>query len=182
MAVQIDVKSRFTLDILINGLSASQEVQQAAARGLNEHIRLQERNAVNFLGAFTNQGSARVAGVTKSVKAAPGPAMSALVVVNDKAIAAGEHTGRSWSRSAPGATHRDWKGQTLPRTFTVARWGGAIYERTSSTRKPIRKIWGPILANELRKESRPNIGRMRAFAERDVLPRVLRHVGAALMQ
>jgi hypothetical protein len=182
MGVQIEAKTRFSVDFLINGLSNSAAIQQAAARGLNEHIRLQERNAVNFLGAFTNQGSGRVAAVTKSVKAAPGAAMSALVVTKDKAIAAGEHTGRTWSRSAPGATHRDWKGQMLPRTFTVARWGGAIFQRKSSKRFPLQKIWGPILPNELRKESRPNVKRMRDFAERDVLPRVMRHVGAALMR
>jgi len=182
VAVEVEAKTRFSIDFLINGLSNSQAIQQAAARGLNEHIRLQERNAVNFLGAFTNQGTGRVQSVTKSVKAAPGPAMSAMVVVADKAIAAGEHTGRSWSRGSAGATHRDWKGQMLPRTFTVARWSGAIFQRKSKSRFPLQKIWGPILPNELRKESRPNIGRMRAFAERDVLPRVMKHVGAALMK
>lgn len=182
MTIQIEGRITASLDLFINGLANSQAIQAGAALGLNEHIRLQEKNAVNFIAAFTRQPKGIVGGATRSVKAAPGPVMSAKVVTEYPAIPAGQHTGRSWDRSAPGATHGDWKGQMLPRTFTVARWGGAIYERTGSSRKPIRKMWGPVLGNELAKENRPNLGRMEAFMSRDALNRIMKQVGKSLMR
>lgn len=183
MGVKVEARKNFaSVDVFLQGLGSSAQIQRAAADGLNEHLRMQERNAVRFIGVFTNLGQGRVQQVTKSVLASPGPVMVGKIETRDKAIPAGELTGRTWSRSAAGATHKDWRGQTLKGSFTVRRWGGAIFARTSEKRFPLKKLWGPVLPSELARETRPNVGRMRAFAQQDLLPRVMRKVSAAIMR
>lgn len=179
MSVKFSGKATFSSDFFINGLS-QENIRRAAARGLNEHARAQERNTINFLTGYTNQPKGVVQKAAKVIHAGAGGMMSAKVTMTAAAIPAGQYTGRSWSPGSAGASHRDWQGRTLPRTFTVKKWGGAIFQRQGKKRFPLWKIWGPVLPAELLQEDRPNIARMRAYMDRDLLPRVMGHVSRAI--
>lgn len=179
MGMKFEGKVTVSFDALITKLS-SPEMQRGAAIGLNEHIREQEKRAANFIAGYTNQPQGLVKGATSSVKATPGAVMSAKVVVKYPRISAGENTHRSWTRGSAGAVHGDWRGRVSPGSFTIAKWDGAIFKRTTSKRYPLKKIWGPILASELTQEDRPNIGKMRVFMDQDALACILKHVGRAI--
>lgn len=172
----------------ISGIS-DPAMMQAAMIGLRKHMRLQERSAISFLGGFTSQGAGYVAGKTKMwVTGGAGGAVG-VIQVTDKPFGAGIRTGRSWTRGSAGATHRDWKGKLSKRTFIVRRWGGNIFSRlpkdptTRAGRRKerfVKKIWGPVLRNELRKENRPNVPRMRALAERDALNTIMAEIARVM--
>lgn len=154
-------------------------LQRAAAIGLNEHSQHQKKRSTTFISAWTGIGAGRVGSGMRVIPAVPGAVMETSVAISDRGIPAGEHTSRSWNRSMPGATHGDWPGRgkrILAHTFTVRRWGGRIYARTTAARFPLKRIWGPYLPNELTAENRPNLDPARAFAVQDAMPRVLKQI------
>ncbi|KAB0269052.1 hypothetical protein [Microvirga brassicacearum] len=176
--VSVD-KSRVTdLKTLIKRLEGP-EIRSAAARGLNEHVRLQERQAVRLLSAQTKIPAGRVAAVTKSVKASAsgGSSMEASVDVRDASIPLGQFTYRSWSRGDAGASAGDWNGKTYKGSFTIAKYGGAIFARRPGAKKwPVIRLWGPLLPSELRRADMPTLPAAQRLADTDLERRVLRHL------
>ncbi|MCZ8103992.1 MAG: hypothetical protein O9972_39625 [Burkholderiales bacterium] len=181
--------SGFTASARVTGLHTvilklqSGALRAAAARGLNEHIRLQERQAVRLLSAQTRIPQGRVQRVTKAsfASGSGAGALEASVDVNDAAIPLGKETSRSWSRSAGGATAGDWRTHTYKSTFIVPRYGGAIFVRRPGAKKyPIIRVWGPVLPNELRRPSQPTLPAAFRLANTDLEARVLKHLSSAL--
>lgn len=157
------------------------EIRAAAARGLNEHIRLQQRQAVRLMASQTRLSQGRVARVTKAINASPGGTMEAAVEVVDAAIPLGKETSRSWSRSATGATAGDWRSHTYPASFMVRKYGGDIFARKPGSKKwPIIRLWGPVLPNELRRPNQPTYQGAVRLASTDLEARVVRHISSAL--
>lgn len=173
--------NRFTgLSTLVTKLN-SPALQQGAARGLNEHVRLQERQAVRLLSSQTRVPTGHVGSVTRPIMAhGGGGSLEASVQVKDRPLELGEKTSRSWSRGSAGAVASDWKTRTYPGAFTIAKRGGAIYVRTTKKRFPIAKLWGPVLPNELRRRDQPTLPAAERLARSDLEPRVLRHITRAL--
>lgn len=154
---------------------------RAMRQGLNEHVRLQERQAVTMVSGQTKIPTGRVKSISRVMAArGGGGAMQAGVEFKDAAIPLGEHTFRSWSRAMPGASAGDWTTKTYPGTFAVPRWGGRIYKRISKGRFPIQRIWGPVLPNELLRPTQPALPAARRLADTDLERRVLKHVLNAL--
>ncbi|MFC5509282.1 hypothetical protein [Bosea massiliensis] len=153
-------------------------IRAAAARGLNEHIRLQERQAVRLMAAQTKLSPGRVARVTKT-SFAGGGRMEASVDVRDAAIPLGKETHRSWSHSAAGASAGDWRSHTYPSSFIIRRYGGDIFARMPGAKKyPIVRLWGPVLPNELRRRNQPTYQGAVRLANTDLEARVLRHISS----
>ncbi len=177
----IHVKKNFTAIGSLSLNLQSNAMRSAAARGLNEHVRLQERQAVRLMAAQTKFSSGRVARVTKSDLAAPSARMEAAVVVSDHINPLGQETSRSWSRSAGGATAGDWLTKEYKNSFIVARYGGAIFARRPGAKKyPIVRLWGAFLPNELRRPTMPTLPAAIRFADRDFEKTVLKHLMLAL--
>lgn len=59
---------------------------------------------------------------------------------------AARQTGRGTSAAPWG------KRRVFPHTFIVATLGGHVFERRTSARFPIRKLWGPAIPNEMVKD------------------------------
>jgi hypothetical protein len=178
MGVRIEVERKGGFEKLMNLVGDPAQIQRAMSRGLNEHIRAQERQATNIVGAQTGLGAGRVRRVTTAIPSTPGAVMQALVRVNDKAIPAGAETRRSWNRSMAGAVHGDWptytrKGGLMAGTFMAK---GAIYARTSKKRGPLKKIWGPVLPNELLRKDMPAYPAAERLVNADLERRVMRAV------
>ncbi len=152
----------------------SPEMRIAGARGLNEHIRIQEKDSIATVAAQTKIPPGRVKKISSVKLAAPAAMMSAAVEFKDQAIPLGEYTYRHWSRSSPGARAGDWGGKTHKGAFTVERYGGRIFRRTGKQRGPIQGLWGPVLPNELLRRDMPNLKAREAFAASDLEQRVLR--------
>lgn len=155
------------------------ELRSAAARGLNEHIRLQERQAVKLMAAQTKIGAGRVQSVTKPnfASGAGGGSLEASVDVRDASIPLGQETSRSWSRSASGATAGDWRSHVYPHSFIIRRYGGAIFARKPGAKKyPVIRLWGALLPNELRRSNQPTFQGAVRLANTDLETRVLRHL------
>lgn len=155
-------------------------VMKAARRGLMEHVRLQERQAVRLVSAQTRVPASRVQPIS-SVRSSGG-GLQGEVRFEDKPLSLGEHTSRSWSRSARGATAGDWRTYTYPRTFMI---GGSIFVRrkgdptTREGRRKFRalaKMWGPVLPNELLRKTQPAFQAANRLADQDLEKRVLRHI------
>jgi len=171
---EYDKGSRRVLAQLSANLGKTAEIKRGMSRALGEHLRMQERQAVTLLAAQTSLPGSRVGGTTRVRHSSS--SLVGRLQVRDESVPLGELTSRSWSRDAVGATAGDWKGETYPHTFTVQRYGGRIYKRTSSKRFPIVKVWGPLLPNELLRPDMPTRPAMERLVESDLVPRVLRHV------
>jgi hypothetical protein len=154
----------------------SPEMRIAGARGLNEHIRQQEKDSIATVSGQTRVPASRVKSISRVRLTSPSAFMSAAVEFRDKAIPLGEYTYRAWSRSMPGARAGDWGGKTHKGAFTVSRYGGRIFRRTGKSRFPIQQLWGPVLPNELLRRDMPNLRQREAFAARDLEQRVLRNM------
>jgi hypothetical protein len=152
----------------------SPALSRAVARGLNEHAEEQRRISVKGIVSYTGVPNSRVSRVTKTVKAGVSSTLIAKVVTADKAIGLEEYGSPVWSRSMPGVEATAWnRRQIFDGTF-MAR--GMVFHRVGASRMPIRKLYGPVLANELAKPDRPNVPRARAFAELDLKKRVYRQI------
>lgn len=165
-------------ELIIKKLGEGRLIQQAMAKGLNEHIRHQEKQAVTMVGAQTGLGRGRVQSISSIRFATPAPAMSAEIQFSDHAISAGSLTSRAWNRGMPGAKHGDWpsytkKGGMMKGTFMAK---GTIFRRTSSARLPIVKVWGPVLPNELLREDMPAYPAAGRLVDADLEKRVIRSV------
>jgi hypothetical protein len=170
--IQIAVNRAAGIGTFVQRLD-SPAMRLAAARGLNEHIRVQEKDSVATVAAGTKIPASRVARISKVRLASPAGAMDAAVVFTDQAIPLGEFTYRAWSRGMLGARAGDWRGQTYRGAFTIAAYGGRIYRRRGSQRGPLQMLWGPVLPSELMRRDMPNLKAREAFAERDLERRVV---------
>jgi len=155
-------------------------IQGAAARGLNAHIRLQERQAVRVVAAQTKVPAGRVGSISKPRLASPSADMEGAVVFTDQPIPLGEHTFRSWSRGAHGASAGDWSTKTYAGSFIIRKYGGAIYKRVGQKRQPVVRLWGPFLPNELRRPDMPAFPAAVRLADFDLERRVLREIVRAV--
>lgn len=185
MKIQATLLQPASLRSLIAGLS-DQQLRRAAQRGFNEHLRLQERMTIKVMAASTIRNTGRVDKAT-SVRLAGGGGASdeGAIRVQDKPIAAGLYTSRSWSRSMTGAKHGDWpgfsaRGGSMKGTFVIKKYGGAIFKRTGDKRFPVKKIWGPFLPNELLRNDMPTLKNAKRLVDQDLQARVLRHLAMAL--
>jgi hypothetical protein len=163
--------------VLMNGLGTP-KLQQAAAAGLNEHMRLQERQIVRLMAGQTKIPAGRVASVTRRRGAGGGAYTEAAIVVQDAAIPLGQYTFRS--QTPGGVTAGDWNTKTYPHTFTIKRYGGFAYRRVGRKRFPVQKVWGPVLPNEALRTDQPAFPAFERFAMSDMQQRVLKRVMAAL--
>lgn len=171
---KVDRAGRRALAQLSLALTKTTEVKRGLSRAMGEHLRLQDRQAVTLLSAQTKLPSARVSGAT-SIRHSSSSLVGRLRV-RDESVPLGELTSRSHSRSAPGATAGDWDTKTYDGTFIVPRFGGRIYRRTGKGRFPIRKVWGPLLPNELLRRDMPTLPAIERLVEQDLAARALRHV------
>lgn len=183
MGLRIDVRAERSKEFesLIRGLENTAQMQHALARGLNEHIRKQEQQAVTMVAAQTGVGAGRVKAISRVKTAWPARSMEAAVEFRDSAIPAGALTRRSWNRGMPGARHGDWpsytrKGGLMKGTFTVRQYGGAIFRRIGKSRGPIARVWGPVLPNELLREDMPAYPQAGVLVQTDLERRVIRSV------
>ena len=167
------------LEALVVSLGSA-KIQMAAAQGLNEHVRLQERQVIRVLSAQTSIPGGHVQAVTRTRLAGAGGG-DAAIIVEDAPIPAGKMTSISWSRGAAGARIGDWGGKMLRRSFTIRRYGGAVFIRKPGAKKyPIVRAWGPVLPNEMLRKDQPNIKQMQRLRDRDLEKRVLDHISRAL--
>ncbi|MDQ0301373.1 hypothetical protein [Ancylobacter polymorphus] len=171
---KVDKAGRKALATLALALRNTPEMKRGLSRAMGEHLRLQERQAVTLLSAQTKLPGGRVGGATR-IRFTSGSIVGRLQV-RDQSVPLGELTSRSWSRSAPGASAEDWNSKTYEGTFIVPRFGGRIYRRTGKGRFPIRKVWGPLLPNELLRPDMPARPAMERLVESDLAARALRHV------
>jgi hypothetical protein len=160
----------------IRGLGSDAVTQGAMARGLNEHIVRQEKQAITTLAASTGLTAGYVGGATTHRKAAPGPSMSAAVVVKGGAIPAGKMTKMEWNRGMIGARHGDWptysrRGGQTRGTFIGK---GVIYKRLGKDRTKLKKISGPVLPNELLRRDMPTYPAAEGLANADLQRSVIR--------
>lgn len=172
---------------LIDGLGTP-KLQAAAAAGLNEHMRLQERNTVRTLGGQTSIPGGRVKSVTRTKPAKAGQQTSASLVVADKAIALGQLTGNTQDGS--GVRSGDWvKHPSHKGAFIIRRWGNLAFVRRAgdpttregrSKKRALQKLWGPVLPSELLREDQPTFPNFERFALSDMQERVLKRVMLAL--
>ncbi|MER9961649.1 phage tail protein [Mesorhizobium sp. M0045] len=165
------------------------EMQQAAARGLNEHAGEQARQSVVRIAATTGVPAGRVRSKTRVVKAAPGPSMTAEVVTADVAIPLAEYGNPVWVRdlnpmsdgkfggsvsSMRGAEATGWNvRRQFPHSFIA---NGQVVVRTTKDRFPLKVLSMAVLANELAKPTRPNVPASERFAALDLEKRVVRQV------
>lgn len=175
LKIRVEVSRMGEIGAFVRRLD-SPEARLAAARGLNEHIVIQERDSVATVSAQTRIPHGRVKSISRVRRARPAAAMEAAVQFNDAAIPLGEHTYRVWNRSMPGARAGDWRGKTHHGAFTVARYGGRIFRRVGSARGPIQMLWGPVLPNELLRRDMPNLAQREAFAQTDLEQRVIKNM------
>lgn len=148
--------------------------QSPIRQALSEHMRLQERQAVQSLRAQTSIPAGRVKSVTRSSVGGGGTAMSGKVTVADAPIPLAKY-GKGEEGSV-GVQASGWgKRRVFPGTFIVSRYGGNIYRRLTKKRFPIKRLWGPFLPNELlREDGDSRVVRMaRRLAERDLEKRVM---------
>ena len=171
---EYDKGSKRALAQLSANLGNTPGIRRGMSRAMGEHLRLQERQAVTLLSSQTSLPGGRVGGAVRVRHSSS--ALVGRLQVRDESVPLGELTSRSWSREAPGATAGDWAGRTYPGTFTVQRYGGRIYKRAGKERFPIKKVWGPLLPNELLRADMPTRPAMERLVETDLVPRVLRHV------
>jgi hypothetical protein len=163
-------------EAIVKGLASDPINQVAMARGLNEHIVRQEKQAQISLAASTGIPKGHVDSVTTHRKAVPGPTMSAAVRVQDTPIRAGKMTSMQWNRGMTGARHGDWptytkKGGQTKGTFIGK---GVIYRRIGKDRNKLQPIWGPVLPNELLKPSMPTYPAAIGLANADLQRAVVR--------
>jgi hypothetical protein len=171
---EVEKGGRRALAQLSMSLRKTPEIKRGLSRALGEHLRLQDRQAVTLMSAQTKLPMARARGATSIRHSAS--SLVGRLRVRDESVPLGELTSRSWSRSAPGATAGDWDTKTYEGTFTVGRYGGRIYRRTGKGRFPIRKVWGPLLPNELLRPDMPTLPAIERLVESDLVGRALRHV------
>lgn len=171
---KVDQAGRKALATLALNLRKTPEMRRGLSRAMGEHLRLQDRQAVTLLAAQTKLPGGRVSGATNVRHS--GSSLVGRLQVRDSSVPLGELTSRSWSRSAPGATAGDWDTRTYEGTFIVPRFGGRIYRRTSKARFPIRKVWGPLLPNELLRPDMPTRPAIERLVESDLAERALKHI------
>lgn len=177
LKIQVDTSRMAALTAVIAKLENTPAVRAAMARGLNEHLDRQKRDTVTTVAAQTGLSRGYVDGET-SVRRASSGSLEGAVKMEGPAVLAGEHTSRSWSRSAAGATHGDWpsytrKGGLMEHTFMAY---GHIVRRVGKGRGPIQAIWGPVPPNEMLRKDMPNYPRAEKDVSTDLAPRVLRAV------
>lgn len=82
-------------------------------------------------------------------------------------------------RTASGVSAAPWnKRRVFPSSFIVAKLGGHVFVRTSRRRFPIKKLWGPVIPNEmLRDMSRQAF---EATVEQELPARLQHEIGAIL--
>ena len=74
-------------------------------------------------------------------------------------------------QNSKGVSHRAWgRRQTAKSAFTVDKFGGHVYARTSKNRFPIKKLFGPSIPNEMVK------GESQEVFVREVAPRVVKNL------
>lgn len=180
MGIRINVENERLKEfqVILQKLGDGAAIQQALARGLNEHIRQQEKQAVTMVSAQTGIARGRVQSISQARFASPGASMTAEVQFRDKPIGAGALTSRTWNRSMAGAKHGDWpgytkKGGSMKGTFMAK---GVIFRRTSKARLPIQRVWGPVLPNELLREDMPAFPAAGRLVDADLEKRVIRNV------
>ncbi|MDQ0510893.1 hypothetical protein [Ancylobacter amanitiformis] len=171
---KVERSGRKALAELALNLQKTPEIKRGLSRAMGEHLRLQDRQAVTLMAAQTKLPTSRVSGAT-SVRHSSSSLVGRLRV-RDESVPLGELTSRSWSRSAAGATAGDWDTKTYAGTFIVPRFGGRIYRRTGKGRFPIRRVWGPLLPNELLRPDMPTLPAIERLVESDLAARALRHV------
>jgi len=156
----------------------SPEMAKAGARGLNEHTHEQRRQSIVRMAATTGVPKGHISGVTRVVRAVPGPSMISMVQTEDAAIPLGKFGNPTWSRDDAGAQATAWNvRRTFPGSFLAK---GHVMVRTSKARFPLKILSMAVLANELAKPSRPNVPAAEKFVALDLEKRVLRHVLRAL--
>lgn len=165
------------------------EMERAAARGLNEHADEQARQSVVRISSYTGVPTSRMRSKTRTVRAAPGPTMTAEVVTSDVAIPLAEYGSPEWVRdlnpmadgkfggsvsSMRGAEATGWNvRRQFPHTFIA---NGQVVVRTTKDRFPLKVLSMAVLANELAKPSRPNVPAAERFAALDLEKRIVRQV------
>lgn len=173
--------------VLMNGLGTP-KLQQAAAAGLNEHMRLQERQIVRLMAGQTRIPTGRVSSVTRRRNAGGGAYTEAAIVVQDRPIPLGKYTGNT--QTASGVRSGDWIKHPEHRgAFVIKKWGGGAFVRlagdptTRSGRKKkrmVQRLWGPVLPSEALRHDQPAFPAFERFAMSDMQQRVLKRVMAAL--
>ena len=148
-------------------------MQRAAAMGLNEDAQEQRRQSITSITASTGVPKSRVSSKMKVVPAIPGPSMTAIVQTSDQAVMLHEYSNPVWNRTMPGAEVTTNRTKVYKGSFVRK---GYVLTRTSSDRYPLKVLPHVNPANELAKDSRPNVAGRLAFAKLDLEKRVTRHI------
>lgn len=156
---------------------SSPVMQQAGARGLNEHAKEQQRQATLRMSKGTGVPRSRFSSKTRVIKASPGKVMLAKVVNNDVAVSLAEYGNPVWNRSMPGVQATMNRTKIYKGSFMAK---GQIYVRKSKERYPLKMLSHIVPANELVNEGRSNAAGADRFARLDLEKRVLRHTLRAI--
>lgn len=184
MGIKIDARlergAGFTR--LIEGLGTP-KLMQAAAAGLNEHMRLQEKQLIRVTAGQTSIREGRIKQVTRLRGAGAGARSEAAVVVADGAIPLGRET--SLTAVSGGVRSGDWvKHPTHKGAFIIKKWGGAFVRRSGDPttregrkkKRAVAKLWGPVLPSEVLRTDQPAFQNFERFALSDMQQRVLKRV------
>jgi len=179
MATRVDVRvvRTDTFQRVVANIGNSAPLRAAMALGLNEHLRKQQRQASLVIAAQTGIARGRV-DAGSGVRFASAGNLEGAVQQRGRAAEAGEFTSRTWNRWGAGARHRDWptysrKGGMMAGTFMA---NGKIYRRTTAKRFPIKRVWGPVLPNELLRADMPAKNRAEGLAASDLQRSVVRAI------
>jgi hypothetical protein len=187
MGLKVDarlIRSKNAGSVLLGG-GETPAIRQAIARAMNEHLRMQERNAVRTISYQTMVPQGRVGSVTR-VFHASAASLSGHVEVADAAIPikkygvvrTGQRTGYATMHGVRSITA--WRGTARYfGAFVVPAFGGNVFRRVGrksgdakGSRGPIQKVWGPVLPNELLRSDQPNFPQMVTFAQIDLTRRI----------
>jgi len=144
LSVKIDVRD----------LARTREVYEKASR---ETPKILSRT-INWVGARARTKAQRE--LVKTTSAKYGTVADAIrtrnagpdhlvfeMIASGRAIPLSEFDPRQTRR---GVSTKVWgRRRVLPHTFVIARMGDNVFVRTSASRFPIRKLWGPALPKEL---------------------------------
>jgi hypothetical protein len=123
-------------------------IQPALRRAIN-HTGDKARTQVQR--ALVKQTGLKYGRIREALKTYPaGAGLTYRIVARDGYVSLKEFAAR---QTAKGVSAAPWgRRRVFPHTFIVPSLGGHVFERTSSTRLPIRKLWGPAIPNEMVKD------------------------------
>jgi hypothetical protein len=172
MRVKIDVRKIYDLGKALSQI-AREAPPRAIAPPLNATGDRLYHNTRDKLQKWTGLQRSGVVSSHMSKHKASGGKLSYTIRVKSGwfAITSANFNAR-WSRSSSGVSHSAWQGGNTERgTFMH---NGVAYHRTSSSRYPIKVVYGPNIARELER----NAGEVRAMQHtalrRHYIPRVYR--------